>query len=103
MMDWSFNQDIQSVRRFRYSGCGTLSHTFESLSLPTGATHKSRAGRQSGDCVFGPGYFATIPLSPPPISEAMSVKMRGNDSPPGDARYFGTHRGSNFSLYCRKP
>ena len=31
-------------------------------------------------------HFASTPLSPPPINEAMSARMRGRMKPPGDAR-----------------
>ena len=48
-------------------------------------------------------HFAMTPLNPPLMRAAMSVRIRGKCSPPGDARYLGSHCGSNFSLYSRRP
>ena len=48
-------------------------------------------------------HFDTTPASPPEISDATFVRIRGSTSPPGDARYLGSHIGSNFSLYSLRP
>src|SRR4030042_7148925 len=50
-----------------------------------------------------PSHFVTTPFSPPEIREAISTSILGNISPPGEAIYLGSQRGSNFSLYSRKP
>jgi hypothetical protein len=60
--------------------------------------YRSKEGEQEK-----PSHFVTIPLRPPAMREARFVRMRGNASPSGQARYFGSHTGSNFSLYCRNP
>jgi hypothetical protein len=43
-------------------------------------------------------YLAMTPLRPLEVSEAMLARMRGSASPLEEARYFGSHSGSNFSL-----
>src|ERR1700693_22131 len=48
-------------------------------------------------------HFDTTPARPPEISDATFVRIRGSTSPPGDARYLGSHIGSNFSLYSLRP
>src|SRR6267143_2887836 len=48
-------------------------------------------------------HFDTTPASPPEIREATFVRILGSTSPPGDARYIGSHIGSNFSLYSLRP
>lgn len=48
-------------------------------------------------------HFTTIPFGLLEISKAILVRIRDSFKPPGDARYFGSHSGSNFSLYRRKP
>ena len=48
-------------------------------------------------------YFEITPRRPPEISAARFVRMRGSTRPPGLARYIGSHCGSNFSLYWRRP
>ena len=48
-------------------------------------------------------HFAITPRNPPEISAATLARMRGSARPPGDARYRGSHTGSNFSLYFRNP
>ena len=49
------------------------------------------------------GYFAITPRKPPLIRAARFVRMRGRASPPGEARYVGSHSGSHFALYWRRP
>src|SRR5438105_7986540 len=48
-------------------------------------------------------HFATTPRNPPEISVARFVRILGSAKPPGEARYIGSHSGSNFSLYCLRP
>jgi len=48
-------------------------------------------------------YLATTPLSPREISISTLARIRGRTIPAGDARYLGSHTGSNFSLKCLTP
>ncbi|MEY2457672.1 MAG: hypothetical protein QOK06_2797, partial [Acidimicrobiaceae bacterium] len=48
-------------------------------------------------------HLDTTPANPPEISDATFVRILGSTRPPGDARYLGSHFGSNFSLYCLSP
>src|SRR5258706_8849226 len=58
-----------------------------------------REQSQQQDCF----HFDTTPTSPPEINEATFVRILGSTNPPGDARYLGSHSGSNFSLYSLSP
>jgi len=48
-------------------------------------------------------HLLTIPFRPPEIREAILTRIRGSAGPAGEARYFGSQIGSNFSLYSRNP
>src|SRR4029453_14816432 len=48
-------------------------------------------------------HRVTTPRSPPAMRAERLARMRGSAAPPGDARYFGSQTGSNFSLYWRSP
>lgn len=68
----------------------------------------ARTWRSWGSCRLyrfqgAPAHLAMVPLRPLEVREAMLARMRGSASPLEEARYFGSHSGSNFSLNCRKP
>lgn len=61
--------------------------------------NKLRSLQDSGVEIFSSFLRLTTPRNPFELSAAMLAKIMGSANPPGEARYFGSHTGSNLSLY----
>jgi hypothetical protein len=48
-------------------------------------------------------HFETILFQPLEMREAKFIRMRGKARPPGEARYFGSHSGANFTFEGVRP
>lgn len=77
---------------------GQVVHRLRSRGSP-GTGRQAREDQRQEE----PPHFATTPLAPRPMREAMPASTGAREMPPGKAMKRGSQSGPNFSLYCRTP